>query len=220
MNELQSVGFNNLGVKILPRLVPMRALTKKLAVFWRIGDNSCATFLLDLSQSYLERNMKLIKLSGAVNAAFILSFVASCGTSTPQINPSTRRSTDPVLVSVVESFRNGCVRNAPSFAEEKTRSAFASYQPTLAPGMMFLASGEPGRSCRVTVRGYGIGRPMPTVGDVNSLGQTLLAQVGGSFSPKSPDTGAGAARVKVNRKRYAVFGYLSPKGDLNFSVSE
>ena len=157
---------------------------------------------------------------GVLAGLVLLSMVAACGGGSPQINPSTRTSTDPVLTSVIASFRSACIESAPAFSKGHMNSGFYSAQPALAPGMVFVASGEPGRSCRVTVRGYGINRPKPTVGDVNLLGRALQARVGGTFKPKSADTGAGSAQVRVNRLTYNVFAFVGNNGDLGLSVFE
>lgn len=159
-----------------------------------------------------------IRAFDPLRALSLLFLVAACGSSEPQINPTTRLSTDPVLTSVIASFKTACIGNAPAFQEAVVKAAFSSNQPYLAPGMDFIASGEPGRKCRVTVKGYGRDRPMPTVGDVNRLGQSLAARLGGTLIPKSADTGAGSAKIKANRKTYHVFGYVDPDGNLNLSV--
>ena len=156
--------------------------------------------------------------NGTFRGLLIFGFLSACGSSQPQINPTTQTSNDPILVGFLSSFQNSCIENAPSFSEDSVRAAFARNQPALAPGMSFISSGEPGRSCRVTVRNYGRDRPMPTVGDINSLGRSLHARVGGTFNPKSADTGAGSAQVRVGRTTYNVFAFVGNDGDLGLSV--
>lgn len=159
-------------------------------------------------------------LGGALGGFVLLSLVAACGGGTPQINPSTQTSTDPVLTSVIATFRNACIETAPAFSKSSVNAGLSLAQPVLAPGMTFIASGEPGRSCRVTVRGYGTNRPKPTVGDVNLLGRALQARIGGTLKPKRADTGAGSAQVRVNGVTYNVFAYVGNNGDLGLSVFE
>lgn len=144
--------------------------------------------------------------------------LAACGSSTPQIDPSTRASSDPIVLSVASIFRNACVRNAPDFAEAQVRAAMQTQQPVLGPGMSFAATGKDGKSCEVIVRNYGRDRPMPTVGDVNGLARSLQAEIGGDLRPKSADADAGSARVKADRKTYNVYGYVGKSGDLRFVV--
>jgi hypothetical protein len=148
----------------------------------------------------------------------LLLLISACVSSEPQIDPSTNLSTDPVLTSFLRSFEAGCIANAPTFAEANVRAAFAANQPFLGPGMAYIASGDGDGSCRVTVKGYGRDRPMPTVGDTNRLGQSLASRVGGSLKPKSADTGAGSAQVRANGSRYNVFAFVSPDGTLTLSV--
>lgn len=162
----------------------------------------------------------MITTPSASKALLLFCLVTACGTSVPQINPTTRTSTDPVLTSILTTFKNACIENTPTFSETRMKSAFSANRPSLAPGMIFIASGEAGRSCRVTIRGYGKNRPLPTVGDINNLGQRLHARIGGSFKPKRADTGAGSAQVKANRKTYNIFVYVNQKGDLSLSVFE
>lgn len=159
-----------------------------------------------------------IRAFASLKALSLLFLVAACGSSEPQINPTPRLSTDPMLTSVIASFETACIGNAPAFQEATVKAEFSANRPYLAPGMDFIASGEPGRKCRVTVKGYGRDRPMPTVGDVNRLGQSLAARLGGTLIPKRADTGAGSAKIKVSGKTYDVFGYVGPDGSLNLSV--
>lgn len=158
------------------------------------------------------------KPMGALGGFVLLNLIAACGGGTPQINPSTRTSTDPVLTSVIATFRNACIDSAPAFSNARMNAGVSFAQPVLVPGMMFVATGETGRSCRVTVRGYGTNRPKPTVGDVNLLGRALQARVGGTFKPKSANIGAGSAQVRVNRVNYNVFAHVGNNGDLSLSV--
>jgi hypothetical protein len=147
-----------------------------------------------------------------------LCLIAACVSSGPQIDPSTRLSTDPVLSGILASFAAGCIRNAPDFAEADVRAAFPANQPVLGPGMTFLVSGDGAGTCRVTVKGYGRDRPMPTVGDLNRLGEALAARLGGTLKPKSADTGAGSAQVMAGGRRYNVFAYVDGGGTLGLSV--
>ena len=149
----------------------------------------------------------------------VLGLLVACGSPEPQVAPSVSRSTDPVLNSVISSFRHACIGNAPDFSSARMKAAFASNRPMLAPGMSFLATGKPGQSCKVTVLNYGTGRAKPTVGDINALGRALQARIGGSFKPKKANS-AGGAQVRVNRRSYDVFGYVGKKGHLTFNVFE
>jgi hypothetical protein len=120
-----------------------------------------------------------------------LCLLAACAPSAPQVNSTPQASAFPVLASILASFGTASIGNAPTFTEVGTGAAFSAYPPQLAPGMDLTASGEPGRSCSVTVKGYGRVRPMPAVRDINRLGQTLHALSAEPSAPRSSQvTGA------------------------------
>ena len=152
-------------------------------------------------------------------AALLVTFLlAGCETSSPQINPTIQRSSDPILNSVYAVFEDVCINSAPGFREYQISAAFRRSQLLLAPGMAFIGSGEDGQRCRVTIQKYGTGRPKPTVGDINRMGRLLRARLGGTFSPKSADAGAGSAKVSANGQRYNVFAFVGTDGALTLSV--
>ncbi|UWQ78140.1 hypothetical protein K3725_12525 [Leisingera sp. S132] len=146
------------------------------------------------------------------------TLLSACGASEPQVYETSRLSTDPVLSSVLYSFEQGCIRNAPEFSVASMRTSFAAYQPQLAPGMHFFASGEEGRKCEAAVLNYGTRRPKPSVGDINRLAEALARHTGGMLKPDIPGAGAGGAKVKVGRTTYNVSGYVSNKGRLTLMV--
>lgn len=163
---------------------------------------------------HLSFSFKSLKIMGFGAA---LSAMVACGSSVPQTIQSRQQSTDPTLVSLISAFREACINSAPNFSEARIRTVIGSQHPRLAPGMMMLASGEEGRSCKIRVIGYGRGRPMPTAGDEDMLGRALHARVGGQFQ-LSPLDNAGGAKIRLGRTRYNVYAYVTAKGVLNFSV--
>jgi hypothetical protein len=82
-----------------------------------------------------------------------LCLLAACAPSAPQVNSTPQASAFPVLASILASFGTASIGNAPTFTEVGTGAAFSAYPPQLAPGMDFIASDDPGRSCSVTVKG-------------------------------------------------------------------
>ncbi|VVT00541.1 hypothetical protein RV134_210139 [Roseovarius sp. EC-HK134] len=151
-------------------------------------------------------------------ALFVTLLLAGCGTSSPQINPTTQLSNDPILNSVYAVFEDVCINSAPGFREYQMSAAFRRSQLLLASGMSFIGSSEDGQRCRVTIQNYGAGRPKPTVGDINRMGRLLQAHLGGTFSPKSADAGAGSAKVSANGQIYNVFAFVGTDGALTLSV--
>ncbi|CUJ84174.1 hypothetical protein RUE5091_00190 [Ruegeria denitrificans] len=145
--------------------------------------------------------------------------VGGCASSSVSVSQSNALSTDPVLSSVIGSFEAGCIDNAPHFDPTRMRSGFDANQPELAQGMLFLASGKPGQSCGVTVRGYGQGRPTPTIGDLNRLGRKFAAKTGGTLRPAVAGQSQ-RVEVKSGRKSFDISGYVTSGGDLRFNVYE
>jgi hypothetical protein len=78
--------------------------------------------------------------------------------------------------------------------------------------MIFIASGDAGRSCKVTVKGYGGDRPLPTAGDKTQLAQLLANRLGGTLIESD--------RVKANGKRYSIAAFVGGNGDLGIWVYE
>lgn len=153
--------------------------------------------------------------------ALAAAFVACAPVAAPakaQINRSKQLSSDPLLVSVVSTFLSSCIQSAPVFAVDQMRARFADSTPALPSGMAFVATGKPGKSCKVSVRNYGSARPMPTLGDLNWLAQQLQARVGDKIKYKQ-NTKAGSAKVQAGRDRFNLYAFVGRKGDLSFSVS-
>jgi hypothetical protein len=141
-----------------------------------------------------------------------LCLLAACAPSAPQV------SADPVLASMLASFGTVSIGNAPTFTEAGTGAAFSAYPPQLAPGMDYIASGEPGRSCSVTVKRLWQGQADAS-GERHQPARTdPSCPLGGTFSAKKL-TGDGGAKVRANGHIYCVFGYVAPTGNLSLGVS-
>jgi hypothetical protein len=161
----------------------------------------------------------LVRLMQKALPLLLLAMLAACSASAPQTDPTPQKSTDVMLVRLMESFEKTCIAHAPDFADDPIAASFADNEPALDPSMTLLASNEVNRSCRYYVRGYGANRAMPTEGDVNALADALHARIGGSPRPKTPTTSAGGAQVRKDGTIYNIYAYVNPVGDLEINVS-
>lgn len=146
----------------------------------------------------------------------LAGLLTACGPTPPTVAPNYNQSTDPILTSLLHTFRNACIANAPDFDEHQIRASFKVHTPTLAPEMTFIASGEPGRKCAISVLNYGSNRPEPTVGDLTVLGQALQARVGGKLEPASARLSK--IDVKLGLRSFNIFAYTNKKGNLKMTV--
>jgi len=151
-------------------------------------------------------------------AASACLLLAACGggSNFERASPSDARSTDPILKSVIATFKAGCIDSAPQFEESRMRAGFAQNQPQLGGLMLLVATGKPGTSCFVNVNNYGTQRARPTYGDVNALARALQARTGGTLRLKTAET---SAQVQVGRKKYTVFAIVNRSGQLQLSVN-
>lgn len=154
-----------------------------------------------------------------LGTAVTLFSLAACQSSAPGIEQTVTPSSDPALNRVMAAFEDICIANAPTFEEGQVRRAFETSSLTVGAGTSILASSNPDGSCRVFLRGYGLERAKPTVGDQNKLARALQSRLGGELRPATLGASAAhSARLYVDGDRYTLYGSVDRGGDLTFSM--